>query len=179
VILIKFSFLTIGVRIMSLNRNDRINEMIEKSIVLISNKGYTGTHISEMAEIFDMKKSTFYNYFESKEKFFISILDHIESKINSTENFEELCIFNEKNNIMLKLLTFLVIESNSYPPMLSLRLKNLLVFYKNKIYLKNMEMGEDVYSFSIESYMTNLFGSCLIKSIHLFNYFVLQQVRTG
>jgi len=55
--------------------NEKKKEILQKGLELILQKGYYGTGIQEIADAAGIPKGSFYNYFKSKEKFAIDLLD--------------------------------------------------------------------------------------------------------
>ena len=56
--------------------NKKKKEILEKGLELILQKGYYGTGIQEIADAAGIPKGSFYNYFKSKERFAIDLLDY-------------------------------------------------------------------------------------------------------
>jgi len=54
----------------------RRNEIIEKTVMIIHEKGFNGTGVKEITELAGIPKGSFYNYFESKEDYFTKVVTY-------------------------------------------------------------------------------------------------------
>jgi len=61
--------------------NKKKKEILDRGLDLILRKGYYGTGIQEIADAAGIPKGSFYNYFKSKERFAIELLDQSVSRI--------------------------------------------------------------------------------------------------
>jgi AcrR family transcriptional regulator len=98
------------------NRSIHLKQKIlESAIKIFSEKGYYNTSSNEISAAAGVSVGSFYSYFKDKKELFIEAMKHLDERIDSVINIEEISTIKNKKEFIKKLFGNILAAHKIYP----------------------------------------------------------------